>query len=148
MGLSQSRCSKINHMCYFLFLTTPPDFKSSLNTILISSGLTPVPQWLENHKLSVQDGTHGSICLLNFSVLNLVPIPDAPFPHISPNSSSRVHEGLTLGENRVNSVLAMCTQCLLATDICRYSTWSMALSFESIARITLAIICILNLNIC
>lgn len=51
MGLSQSRCSKINHMCYFLSLTTPPDFKSSLNTILISSGLTPVPQWLENHKL-------------------------------------------------------------------------------------------------
>lgn len=93
----------------------------------------------------MQEGAHSSIGLPDFPVLNVVSARDAPFSLISPNSSSIAHEGLTRGENRVNSVLAnsALSVCLPQTFI-KYSIWSVTLSSETIARITRAIVCILN----
>lgn len=85
----------------------------------------------------MQEGAHSSICLLDFPVRNLASAL------ISPNSPSIAHEGLTLGENGVNSALAnsACSVCLPQIFV-KYSIWSMTLSSETIARITCAIACI------
>lgn len=93
----------------------------------------------------MQEGAHSSIGLLDFPVLNVVSACDAPFTLISPNSSSIVHEGLTHGENRINSVLAnSALSVCLPQIVIKYSIWSVTLSSETIARITCAIVCILS----
>lgn len=83
----------------------------------------------------MQEGAHSSICLLDFPVFNLASALT------SPNSPSIVHDGLTLGENRVNSALAnsACSVCLPQIFV-KYSIWSMTLSSETTARIPCAIV--------
>lgn len=79
----------------------------------------------------MQEGAPSSICLLDFPVLNLASALT------SPNSPSIAHEGLTRGENGVNSALAnsACRVCLPQIFV-KYSIWSMTLSSETRARIT------------
>lgn len=138
MELSQSRCSEVNHVSYFfLSLTITLDFKSSLNTILIFSRLTPMVR--ESQTICVRGCPQQNLPTW-FSCSLCCPCSCAPFSLISPNSSSIVHEGLALGENRVNSVLAdsALSVCLPQIFI-KYSIWSVTLSSETIARITCAI---------